>query len=61
MWYDNNVSADLYASPNIIMVIKSRGVRWTGYVARVGEIKNVHRMFVGKPEEKRQLGRRRRK
>ena len=28
---------DLYASPNIVRVIKSRGMRWAGHVARVGE------------------------
>ena len=28
---------DLYCSPNIVRVIKSRRMRWAGYVARVGE------------------------
>jgi len=28
---------DLYCSPNIVLVIKSRRMRWTGYVARMGE------------------------
>jgi hypothetical protein len=27
---------DLYASPNTARVIKSRGMRWAGYVARIG-------------------------
>jgi hypothetical protein len=31
----------LYASPNIIMVIKSRRMRWVGHVARMGEMINV--------------------
>ena len=30
---------DLYCSPNIVRVIKSRRMRWTGYVARMGERK----------------------
>jgi len=28
---------DLYSSPNILRVIKSRRMRWAGHVARVGE------------------------
>ena len=28
---------DLYCSPNIVRVIKSRGMRWAGHVARMGE------------------------
>ena len=28
---------DLYSSPNIVRVIKSRRMRWAGYVARMGE------------------------
>jgi len=28
---------DLYSSPNIVRVIKSRRVRWAGHVARMGE------------------------
>jgi hypothetical protein len=35
---------DLYSSPNIIRVIKSRRMRWTGYVARMVE-KEVHTGF----------------
>jgi hypothetical protein len=27
---------DLYCSPNIFLVIKSRRMRWTGHVARMG-------------------------
>ena len=34
---------DLYSSPNIIPVIKSRGMRWTGYVARMGDRRGVNR------------------
>jgi len=32
---------DLYSSPNIVLVIKSRRMRWTGHVARVGEERGV--------------------
>ena len=27
---------DLYCSPNIVRVIKSKGMRWAGHVARMG-------------------------
>jgi hypothetical protein len=43
---------NFYSSPNIIIMIKSRRVRWTGYVARRGEKRNAYRIFVGKPEGK---------
>ena len=48
---------DLYSSPNIVRVIKSRRMRWAGHVARMGEERGVYRVFVGKPEGKRSLGR----
>jgi len=48
---------DLYCSTNIIRVVKSRRMRWTGHVARTGERRAVHRVVVGKPEGKRPLGR----
>jgi len=47
---------NLYASPNIIRVIKSRGMRWAGHVVRMGEMGNAYNIFVGKPEGKRPLG-----
>ena len=47
---------DLYCSPNIVRVIKSRRMRWAGYVARMGEERGVYRVLVGKPEGKRPLG-----
>jgi hypothetical protein len=37
--------------------MKSRRMRWTGHVARMGEKRNVYRLLVGKPEGKRPLGR----
>ena len=48
---------DLYSSPSIVRVIKSRRMRWAGHVARMGERRGVNRVLVGKPEGKRQLGR----
>jgi len=36
-------------------------MRWAGHVARMGEDRGVHRVLVGKPEEKRPLGRPRRR
>ena len=47
---------DLYSSPNIVRVIKSRRMRWAGHVARMGEEMGVYRVLVGKPEGKRPLG-----
>jgi hypothetical protein len=48
---------DLYSSPSIIRIIKSRMMRWAGHVARMGEKRNACRLLVGKPEGKRPLGR----
>jgi hypothetical protein len=48
---------NLYASPNCIMVIKSRRIRWTRHVAGKGKMKNAHKSLVGKPECKRPSGR----
>ncbi|KAJ4448583.1 hypothetical protein ANN_10602 [Periplaneta americana] len=50
----------LYTSPDIIRTIKSRRLRWTGHVARMGESRNAYRVLVGRPEGKRPLGRPRR-
>ena len=52
---------DLYPSPNIVRVIKSRRMRWAGHVARMGEERGAYRVLVGKPEGKRPLGRHRRR
>ena len=47
----------LYSSPNIVLVIKSRRVRWAAHVAHMGEERGSYRVSVGKPEGKRPLGR----
>jgi len=52
---------ELYFSPNIVRMIKSRRMRWTGHVARMGEERGVYRVLVGKPEGKRPLERPRRR
>ena len=52
---------DLYCSPNIMWVIKSRRMRWAGHVARMGEEREVYSVLVGKPEGKKPLGRPRRR
>jgi hypothetical protein len=48
---------DLYSSPSMIRIIKSRRMRWAGNVARMGEKRNMYRLLVGKPDGKRPLGR----
>jgi len=52
---------DLYSSPNIVWVIKSRRMRWAGHVARMGEERRINRVLLGKPEGRRPLGRPRRR
>ncbi|KAJ4428359.1 hypothetical protein ANN_24378 [Periplaneta americana] len=51
----------LYSSPDIIRNIKSRHLRWTGHVERMGESINAYRVLVGRPERKRPLRRPRRR
>jgi hypothetical protein len=51
---------DLYYSPNIVRVIKSRRMRWAGHVVRMGERRGVYSVLVGKSEGKNLLGRPRR-
>ena len=48
---------DLYSSPNIVRVIKSRRMRWARHVARMEERRGEYRVLVGKPEGKRPLER----
>jgi hypothetical protein len=48
----NEELRDLYSSPRIIRISKSRKMRWAGHVARMEEKRNVYRLLVGKPEGK---------
>jgi hypothetical protein len=49
----HNELNDLYSSPNTVWVIKSRRMRWVGYIACMGKRKGVYRVLVGKTEGKR--------
>jgi hypothetical protein len=57
----NDELRNLYSSPNIIRVIKSRRLRWAGHGAPMGEGGGVYRVLVGRPGGKRPLGRPRRR
>jgi hypothetical protein len=57
----NEELRDLYSSPSIIRIIKSKRMRWAGRVSRTGEKRNECRLFVRKSEGKRPLGRPRRR
>jgi len=57
----NEELSDLYSLPNIVRVVKSRRMRWTRHVGRMGEGRVVYRVLVGKPEGKRPMGRPRRR
>ena len=57
----HNEVRDLHSLPNIVWVVKSRRMRWSGHVARMVEGRGVHRVLVGKPEGKRPLERPRRR
>jgi hypothetical protein len=48
----NEELRDLYSSPSIIRMMKSRRMRWAGHVARMGEKRNVYSLLVGKPERR---------
>jgi hypothetical protein len=54
---NNEELNDLYSSPNIVRVIKSRRMRWAGHVARMRVGRAVYMVLVGKPEGTGQLGR----
>jgi hypothetical protein len=60
MFLCNKELHNLYSSPSIIRMIKSSRMRWAGHVARIGT-RTAYRMLVGMPEEKRPLGRPRRR
>jgi hypothetical protein len=57
----NEELRDLYSSPNIIRIIKSRRMKWAEHLARMVEKRNVCRLLVRKPEGKIPLGRPRRR
>jgi transcription termination factor 2 len=52
---------NLYSSPSIKSMIKSRRMRWAGHVARMRTRRNAYRILVGKLEGKRPLRRPRRR
>jgi hypothetical protein len=56
-WRNYVISSLMICTPHQILfgVIKSRGMRWAGHVARLGERRSVYRVLVGKPERKRPL------
>jgi len=47
---------NLFSSPSIVRVIKSRRMRWVGYIVCMGERRGIYRVLVGKPEVKRPFG-----
>jgi hypothetical protein len=51
-WHSEELH-NLYASANIISMIKSRRMRWVVHVAHMGEMRNACKMVVGKPEGRR--------
>jgi hypothetical protein len=57
----NDELNDLYSSPNIIRVIKSRRMGWAGKVARIGEKRGVYRVLVGEHQGKRAADRSKRR
>jgi hypothetical protein len=52
---------DLFSSPSIIRIIKSRRIRWAGHVEQMGERRNSYRLLARMPEGKRPLRRPRRR
>jgi hypothetical protein len=57
MKWHNEELHNLYSSPDIIMQIKSRQMRWAGHVACMADERKVYKVLVGKPEGKTPLGR----
>jgi hypothetical protein len=52
----NDELHNLYGSPSIIRMVKSRRMKWEGHVAPMGEKRNAYRILVGKPKGRRLLG-----
>jgi hypothetical protein len=48
---------NVYGSPTIIKVIKSRRMRRAGDVSRLGEMRSAYRILVGEPKGRKPLGR----
>jgi hypothetical protein len=57
----NEELRDLYSSPSIIRIMKSKMMRWAGHVARMGEKRNAYRLLVEGQRERYRLGRPRRR
>jgi hypothetical protein len=57
----NDELHNLHCSTKIIRMIKTKMMRWAGYVARMGEKRNTYRVLMGKPEGTRPLGKQRRR
>jgi hypothetical protein len=55
--FHNDELHNLYSSPNIVRVIKSRKMQWVGPVSRLGEGRGVYKVLIRRPEGKRPLGR----
>jgi hypothetical protein len=55
--FHNDELYRLYSSSNVVRVIKSRRMRWTGHVARMGEERGLYRVWAGRPEGRRPLER----
>jgi hypothetical protein len=51
----HNELHDLYFSPSIIRIIKSRKMRWAGHVVQMGEKRNMYRVLIGKSEGKKTI------
>jgi hypothetical protein len=58
-WFSDSIVAilneelhNLYSSPNVIRMIKSRRMRWAGHVVRMGEKVNAYRILVGNQKER---------
>jgi hypothetical protein len=49
----NEESNNLYSSPNLIRMVNSRGMKWPGHLAHMGERTNAYRILVRKPGRKR--------
>jgi hypothetical protein len=61
VYYFKKELHNLYSSPNIIRMIKSRRMRWAGHVTRMGATRNAYGILVRKPEGKRPPARPRRR